>query len=55
MHCLSIKFDVDSSARFSFSVRTQRTHTNKGTDATGHPTNASATADMGKYTLLEQI
>ena len=40
MHCISIKFGVDRSRRFSFRART---HTDKVTDATDYPTHALLT------------
>jgi len=46
MHCVSTKFGIDSSSRFSFRARTYR-QTNKVADATDHPTHASATAGVG--------
>jgi len=43
MEYVYIKFGIDSSSRFSFTAQTY-TDTHYFTDATDHPTHASATA-----------
>jgi len=47
MRCMSTKFGVASSSRFSSRMRAQR-HAHKGTYATEHPTHASATIGVGE-------